>query len=158
VRHAISLVFVLAAVWIAWSGIFKPLLLGLGLFSVLAVVLLTRRMGSIDDETVPYRITLRALLYAPWLLKEIVLANLDVARRILGPGPAIHPRLIRVHASQTTDLTRTVYANSITLTPGTVTVEIEGSELTVHALTPEAAEGLETGEMDRRVTRIEGRA
>lgn len=84
-----------------------------------------------------------------------MLANIDVARRILNPKLPIAPMMIRVKASQKGDLARVIFANSITLTPGTVSVDMQGDEIAVHALTPEAAEFDETGEMDRRVSRLE---
>ena len=82
---------------------------------------------------------------------------MDVAKRILSPRLPISPRVIRVKAGQQSDLARVIYANSITLTPGTVSLSLEGDEIEVHALTREAAEELESGKMDRRVTRTEGR-
>jgi multicomponent Na+:H+ antiporter subunit E len=156
-KYAISLSIVLAAVWLAWSGIFQTLTLSLGLASVIFVVFVAHRMGLTDAEGAPFTAIPRSLTYAPWLAKEIVLANLDVARRILSPSMPIAPRMIRITAHESTDLARVIYANSITLTPGTVTVEVEGEEFTVHALTPEAAEALEHGEMDLRVARIDGK-
>ena len=90
------------------------------------------------------------------LLKEIVLSNIAVARVILDPRLPIHPRILRVEASQKTDVGRVTYANSITLTPGTVTLDVRDGKLLVHALTTGSAEGLLTGEMDRRVARLEG--
>jgi multicomponent Na+:H+ antiporter subunit E len=101
---------------------------------------------------------LRALLYIPWLILEVVKSNIDVARRILDPRLPISPRVIEVQASQRRDIGRVIYANSITLTPGTVSIDTDGDRITVHALTEEAAAGLLTGEMDRRVTRFEGGA
>ena len=130
-RYALVLAVVLSVVWLLLSGHTEPLLLSLGAVSVLAAVGLARRMGLLDAEAVPFKVTLRALLYLPWLLWQIVKSNLDVARRILDPRLPIAPRVIRVRASQKTDLGRVVYANSITLTPGTVTVDCEGEILTV---------------------------
>jgi multicomponent Na+:H+ antiporter subunit E len=157
VKYAISLGFVLFGVWLLWSGIYKPLLLILGGLSCILVLMVVRRMNVVDAETAPLELSFRALLYLPWIAWEIVKANVDVARRILSPGLPVAPRLIRVRASQTSDLGRTIYANSITLTPGTVTVDVEGDEFTVHALTREAAEGVQEGAMDRRVRRLEPR-
>jgi multicomponent Na+:H+ antiporter subunit E len=114
------------------------------------------RMRVVDREGAPIEPSLRALVYLPWLLWQIAKANLDVARRILDPRLPIDPRVIRVRASQRRDLARVIYANSITLTPGTVSIDVAGDRITVHALTREAAEGLATGEMDRRVSRVEG--
>ncbi len=83
---------------------------------------------------------------------QIVIANIDVARRVLSPSLPISPTLIRVKASQSTDLGQAIYANSITLTPGTISIDVEDGEILVHALTREGAQSLLDGEMDRRVT------
>ena len=151
-RYPVSLTLVLASVWLLWSGHFSTLLLTLGALSVALVVIVAMRMKIVDPEGAPIEPSLRALAYLPWLLWEIVKANVDVARRILHPGLPIEPHVVRVRAGQKTDLGRVIYANSITLTPGTVTIGEQGSELTVHALTRAAAAGLATGEMDRRVS------
>ncbi len=100
-------------------------------------------------------LTMRAFLYWPWLIVEIIKANIDVARVILRRKMPINPSLIEVKSTQETELGQVVYANSITLTPGTVTVAIDKDIMTVHALTGGAAEGLQRGEMDRRVTALE---
>lgn len=81
-------------------------------------------------------------------------SNLDVTRRIWTPGRAISPTLVRIKSSQKTALGKVIHANSITLTPGTVTLSIEGDEILVHALTSRDAEILEGGEMDRRVSNL----
>lgn len=155
-KYRIALWTVMMVVWLLWSGHYTPLLVTLGALSSLFVVQIAHRMGIADDEGAPIGTLVPFLLYAPWLGWEIVKSNLDVARRILGPSSGIAPRLIRVKTSQRSDLGRTIYANSITLTPGTVSVDLQGDEIVVHALTPEAAEGVAAGEMDRRVTRLEG--
>jgi multicomponent Na+:H+ antiporter subunit E len=157
VKYALSLALVLYAVWLLWSGIYKPLLLILGAISCALVLLVVRRMNAFDQETAPVELSLPALGYLPWLVWEIVKANVDVARRILSPGPPIDPRIIEVRAEQRSEIGRTVFANSITLTPGTVTVEVEGNRFHVHALTAEAAEGVLAGKMNRRVSRVEPR-
>jgi multicomponent Na+:H+ antiporter subunit E len=157
VRHIASLMVVLVIVWLGLSGHGEPLLLGLGLLSCLFVIFLGRRMGLIDAEGAPIQLSLRGLLYTPWVLWEIFKANVDVARRILSPGLPIDPRVIRVKAGQRTDVGRVVYANSITLTPGTVSLRVDKDEIEVHALTAEAAAGLQDGRMDRRVSWLESR-
>ena len=116
------------------------------------------RMRIVDGESAPITIAFRAPFYLPWLFLEIAKANVDVARRILNPYMPIAPRLIRVKGHQRTDCGLVIYANSITLTPGTVSIRLDGDELIVHALTEEAAAGVETGEMDRRVCSFEGRS
>jgi multicomponent Na+:H+ antiporter subunit E len=154
-KYAVALWSVLFGVWLLWSGHYVPFLISVGAVCSAGVVLLVRRMGLLDSETVPIEITARAVLYAPWLLLQIVKSNLDVARRILTPSLPIRPNVIRVRAGQRTDLGRVVYANSITLTPGTVSIAVGGDVITVHALTEEAAREVEEGEMDRRVRRVE---
>lgn len=154
--HAISLALVLFALWLLLSGHYVPLLIGLGALSVLLVVTIALRMDVVDREGHPIHLSPKALLYWPWLGWEIVKANLDVARRILSPTLPISPTVIRLKASQKSDLGRVIYANSITLTPGTVSIDIDGEHIEVHALTREAAQALRTGDMDRRVTRFEG--
>ena len=153
--RSLVLAVTLMVVWLLWSGHSEPLLVGFGIFSCLLVVLLSRRMGIVDEETVPVQLGLRPFVrYAPWLVSQIVVANVDVARRILNPKMPIEPALIQVKVTQQGDLGRVIYANSITLTPGTVSVDLEGDTITVHALTTEAAESLGNGQMDGRVTHL----
>ena len=156
--RTVSLGLASYAVWLLWSNHYTPLLLALGAASCLLVLLIARRMEVLDEEGVPMHLALRTLLYVPWLLRALVRANVDVARRILHPRPPIAPRLLRVRPGQRTSTGRAIYANSITLTPGTLTCDADGEEFTVHALTREAAEELESGAMDRRVRRLEGPA
>jgi multicomponent Na+:H+ antiporter subunit E len=147
----------LMAVWLAWSGHFTPLLISMGVLSCLFVVWIARRMRLVDREGVPWEIVPRMLLYLPYLLLEILKANIDVARRILDPRLPIGPAVFRSKALQRTALGRVIYANSITLTPGTVTIGIDDEGVTVHALSPEAEQGVLNDEMNRRVARVEGR-
>ena len=145
------------AVWLLNSGHYTPMMIGFGIGSSLFVVWLSRRMGIVDDEAVPVHLIPRAFLYVPWLTKEVFTANLDVARRALAPGKLdISPTLFHAKTSQASDLGRVIYANSITLTPGTVSVLVHGRSIWVHAIAEEVAEDLMEGEMDRRVTRFEG--
>ncbi len=154
--HAVSLGGVLFATWLVLSGHYDPLLIGLGLASCAIVVVITHRMDVIDHEGHPVHLTWRAVWYTPWLVGEIARANWDVARRIMPGGPPISPTMVRVRATQSSDLGRVIFANSITLTPGTVSVEVEEDSILVHALSREGAEGLAAGAMDRRVTRMSG--
>lgn len=155
--HAISLAGALGILWLLLSGHFgEPLLLGLGAVSVAGVVFVAHRMDVIDREGHPIQLSWRALLYWPWLMVEIVKANIDVARVLIRRRMPTDIAVINVRASQKSELGRVIYANSITLTPGTVTIALDDDVLTVHALTIGAAEGLNTGEMDRRVSAVEG--
>ena len=154
--HSLSLGAVLFIVWLLLSGHYTPFILILGVASCALVVLVTLRMDVADREGHPIHLTWRALVYWPWLLVEIVKANIDVARRVIAPSMPITPTLIRVKASQTSDLGQVIYANSITLTPGTISVDVANGEILVHALSRDGAEALLDGEMDRRVTWMVG--
>lgn len=155
VRHAINLGLFLFAVWLLLSGHYTPLLLLLGVVSTLLVVFLAIRADLIDREIQPVLIKPTVLFYWAWLGREIIKSNIDVARRILSPGMPISPTIFTVRADQKTELGRVTYANSITLVPGTVTVDVNEDVLTVHALTQEMAADLKRGEMNRRVCNVE---
>ena len=155
--RSVSLAVSMMAIWLLWSGHYTSLIITFGALSCLFVVFIARRMHLADPEGHPIHLLPRLLLYIPWLSWAILRANMDVALRILKPGLPISPRMIKVKASQKTHLGMVAYANSITLTPGTVSVDLrEDGEITVHALTLEAAEDLQAGVMDRRVVRLEG--
>lgn len=156
--RALSLSAVLFILWILLSGHYEPLLLSLGAGSCVFVAWLTHRMDLVDHEGHPIHLTWRAAIYWPWLLWEIVKANIDVAKIVLDPALPISPLVFSVKASQADDLGHVIYANSITLTPGTVSIDVKGATIQVHALTQELADGLLTGEMDRRATEMEGKA
>ena len=159
-RSSTAMFGLLLAVWLVNSGHYTTLLTSMGVLCSVFVVLLARRMNIVDREAVPVHLVPRAFRYVPWLVKEVVKANLDVARRILTPRrkPDLSPMLFDVPTSQKTDLGRVLYANSITLTPGTVSIQVYGNRITVHAIAEEVAASLAEGEMDRRVTRFEGEA
>lgn len=154
-RHAINLGLFLFAIWLLLSGHYTPLLLLLGVVSTLLVVFLAIRADLIDREIQPVLIKPTVLFYWAWLGREIIKSNIDVARRILSPGMPISPTIFTVRADQKTELGRVTYANSITLVPGTVTVEVNEDVFTVHALTQEMAADLKRGEMNRRVCNVE---
>lgn len=152
------LVVVLSVFWVLLSGMFTPFLLAAGLGAALATALFARRMEIADREGLPLHLTLAALTYWPWLIKEIFKSGWQVARIVLDPRLPVSPTLVRIKPSQQSTLGLVTHANSITLTPGTVTVEAGRDEFLVHALTREGADGLEGSEMDRRVSRFEGKA
>jgi multicomponent Na+:H+ antiporter subunit E len=152
--HSLSLGAVLFAVWLLLSGHYTPFITTLGVASSALVVLITLRMDVADHEGHPIHLSWRALTYLPWLMIEIVKANIDVAKLILSPKLAITPTLLRVKASQTSDLGQVIY--SITLTPGTISIDVANGEILVHALSRDGAEALIEGEMDRRVTKMAG--
>jgi multicomponent Na+:H+ antiporter subunit E len=155
--HSLSLLVCLAVFWVLLSGFFTPFLLAAGFGSALAVVWFARRMDVVDDEGHPIRLGARALVYWPWLLKEIVKAAWDVSKIILHPKLPISPTMVRFKPSQATDVGLVIHAQSITLTPGTITIECGPGEFLVHGLTRSGAEATIASEMDRRCTACEGR-
>ena len=138
------------------SGHTNPLLLSLGLLSVAAVVACASRLEVLDDESVPVHLLPGLIRYVPWLIGQVIRSNLDVARRIVSPELPIHPSVIKVDATHHTEVGRVTYANSITLTPGTISLDVSAATIEVHALTEDAANDLMSGEMARRVQRAEG--
>ncbi len=157
--RTVSLAVVMALLWLALSGHFEPWLLGLGVASAVLVAWIARRLEAVDHEGHPLHLAPRGLGYWPWLAAEIVKANVDVARTILSSPASVDPAVFRVKAGQKDELGLVIHANSITLTPGTVTMDVEPDGwLTVHALTPATRAGVESGEMDRRVSRFVGEA
>lgn len=153
----LSLWLVLFILWLLLSGYLDvPLLLVFGALSCALAVLVARRAQTIDPENLHlgWYLNLRLPGYLCWLLLEIVKANIDVARRILDPRLPISPTLISLKPSQHGELGQVIYANSITLTPGTVTTYLSDGRLEVHALTEAGALSLAEGEMDRRVTAV----
>ena len=156
--YLLSTAVVLLSFWLILSGMFEPFLLGAGMFSIVVVVTFMRRMEVIDHEGHPVHLGWRGVIYFPWLIGQILQSSLNVSRIILTPSMPISPTLAATRASQKTGVGMTVFANSITLTPGTISVETGPDEVLVHALTVEALQDLNRGEMDRRVTRVEGEA
>jgi multicomponent Na+:H+ antiporter subunit E len=127
-----------------------------GLVSCAMVVVIAARMDVVDEEAVPIHLHPgRMIGYVVWLIVEIIRANIDVTRRILDPRLPIRPDVRRVAAVQKTRLGRVIYANSITLTPGTVSMDVGDDTILVHALNAEGLRDLEHGEMARRVCALE---
>ena len=156
-RHTISPGLALAAFWLLNSGHYSLLILSLGLASILLVVVIVHKMDVVDHESQPLLLTVKMLGYYLWLIKQIVLSNIAVVRHIWLGSSSLSPALITLRAEQKTDLGKVIYANSITLTPGTVCVDLQGDFITVHALLREGVEDLEAGEMGRRVCALEGK-
>ena len=147
---------VLGLLWVLLSGQYSPLFLGLGLASVGFVAWITGRMQRADGARLDVRLRrLATLRYGFWLFGQMMRANVEVARLALSPRTRASPVVLRVPARQRTEFGRVLFANSITLTPGTVSVHLGDEEVEVHALTREAAASLAGGEMGRRVEELE---
>ena len=154
--HALCIGGLLFGIWLLLSGIYTPFIISLGILSCAAVVWVTIRMDIVDHEGHPLHLTWKALGYWGWLVIEIIKANIDVVKFVLSPTLKISPTMIRVRASQQTDLGQVIYANSITLTPGTISVDVANNEILVHALSENGARDLLGGRMDRRVSKMAG--
>lgn len=156
--HSLLTLVGLYSFWLLLSGIYTGFLMAAGAGCALAVLLFSRRLEIIDREGHPLHLGLPALFsYWPWLAWEIVKSGWDVAWRILHPRLPISPVLTRFKPSQQSTVGLVIHANSITLTPGTIAIEVERNEFLVHALVAASADGLPASEMDRRVTDLETR-
>ena len=149
--HIISLTITLSLLWLGLSGHVEPLMLAIGVASVFLVLFITLRMEAVDHTRYPIHFTSSLFRFWRYLVREIILSNIDVIRRILTPGKSISPQMITLPLPQKSDLAKVMYANAITLTPGTVSVQLDRDTIMVHALSKEAADALETGEMASRV-------
>ncbi len=158
-KDALKLAVALAVLWLLLSGHYEALILAFGAVSVALVVWLSQRMHVIDEESYPFALVPRlSSSYWPWLLVEIVKSNVDVTRRVLGPASAVRPVVFDAPAGQRTDLGLVIHANSITLTPGTVSLELAPGCIRVHALHPDIARSTTESGMDARVSSAESAA
>ena len=134
-----GLIIALGVLWAALSGETAPMFIALGAASVALVLWFAARLRIVGRDASPYHRIVQLLVYLIWLLSEIIKANISVLAKILSPGHAIDPDLVRLNPSGKSDLGRALFANSITLTPGTVTVDVYDDKFVVHALVRENA-------------------
>ena len=149
------LFLILICLWLLMSGYYNILLISLGIISCIFCVYVAKRGKLIDDEGLPIFFMPRLLNYLIWLFKEILMANLTTAKVIINGN--VEPETFTVKASQVTDVAKVTYANSITLTPGTVTTKMYKDVFEVHALNTDFGNDIRTNEMDRKVTWLEGK-
>lgn len=145
----------LAVSWFIWSGMFKPMLIGLGTLSIIITVYVAVRIRFFDHVQGMHLFAWRLPVYWFWLLKEIVISSIDVARIVLSPSLPISPRLVRMESEQGLELPQVILGNSVTLSPGTITIDIDEHVLLVHCLSEHAAKQLESGELLRRIRLLE---
>lgn len=153
-RHLSYLACGLLVFWVLNSGHDSVLMFVLGLISVLCVVALTHRMDILDDESKPLHLTFEFFSYIAWLLKEMIVANIVVVKHIWLGNKSISPVLTTIKFEPMSDFQNVLYANSITLTPGTVTVELSDHHITVHSLLEENIRTLEQGDMCKRISSV----
>ncbi len=156
--RAASLAAFLFAFWLLLSGHYSTWLVVSGAVAAIGVALLGMRMGVVDAEGHAVARLPAALTYGPWLVFEMLKSSVAVAGVILRPALPISPTMVRLPSPLRTPLGVATYANSITFTPGTITVEADHGDagILVHALTEAGAESLGDGGMLRRVARFEG--
>lgn len=154
-RHTVSMFILLSAIWLANSGHYTGLLLTFGLLSVIFVLWLSHRMDVVDHESQPIELTPRLPRYYLWLFVKIIQGNIDVVKRIWSPASAISPCVRSFPLPQKSDMAKVIYANSITLTPGTIAINMTDDEVLVHSLTAEGLEEVEAGVMAQRVAALE---
>jgi multicomponent Na+:H+ antiporter subunit E len=155
-RYAVRLGLVLVVLWLLFSGLWThTVVVPLGIASIALTIFIAWRLGIIDRDADPVHLIIPSLKYLPWLMWQMVRANLTVARCILSGNGTLSPHVARLRTSQRSDLGRSIMANSITITPGTVTLEVFPDEIEYYALTAEMVRELEAGEMDRRVSNLE---
>lgn len=151
-----SLFALLLLLWFLLSGHTEPLLLGLGLVSTALVATIAMRMANQRPSGFEHQVyPLRFPSYALWLLKEIVVANVGVVRLILSRSDKPSPVVASLDTRGLNNLGKVIYANSITLTPGTVSIRLKEEQVEVHALTRSSLDGLEEGAMHQRVRRLQ---
>lgn len=152
VGYFLGLIAVLVALWLglSWDYSLKPVIASLGAVSIILSAVLAFRFDILDREGSPYARLFQLMAYWVWLMVEIFKANWVVIKACLRSTLDINPALVKVKTGCESDLARTVFANSITLTPGTVSVEVEGNKILVHALYEEEAGPGAFDEMDRR--------
>jgi multicomponent Na+:H+ antiporter subunit E len=151
----------LGILWAALSGKLDPVHLGFGVVSVALTVWMTRDLRIADTLTMRRRLVGRlrlgpALRYPFWLLKEVAVANVQIAKLILDPRLPIDPVVVRFDSRLEASLAQVLLANSITLTPGTFTIDVRDGVFTVHALTTDGASATALGAMRGRVAEVFG--
>lgn len=147
----------LFVLWLLLSGFFNSLQISLGLISCLLVSALTWRLQILPDSAHMLGMWSRLARYLPWFTWAVIKSNWDVSKLIWQKTMPLSPVMLTIKATQNSEIGLAILANSITLTPGTLTVEAEAGRLEVHALTAALAADLETGEMDKRVSQLEGK-
>lgn len=154
--RTIGAIITFIALWLLLSGIYKPFVVSLGFLSVLTVVFIAKRMDAIDGDQVELDLKpVEFVKYQAWLMVEIAKANWAVTKIILSPSMPIKQHLFSVPYTQKTDLAQVIFANSITLTPGTISVETEPGHFLIHAVAYSSDDKAAIADMDRRVTAIE---
>ena len=154
--HIIKWALLLSTFWVLLSGYIQPLLLSFGAASVFIVLYVLKRMYDVDQEKQEIGTGLRLIKYTPWLIGQIFSSSLQVTKLIWGSPNKVSPSLAKISAENIPPNRRALYANSITLTPGTLSVDLVDDEITVHALQESSIEELQQETMEKKITQIWG--
>tara|TARA_S200000501_G_scaffold165671_1_gene156111 strand:+ start:120 stop:599 length:480 start_codon:yes stop_codon:yes gene_type:complete len=145
-----------SSIWIAFSGHFDFLLLSFGVLSVAIVLYTLRRMRIVDETPIKFQMNaFKLVTYSFWLIKEILKSNITVTKTILSQKIQVKQNMFNVPLSPKSDAAQVIFANSITLTPGTITVETEKNSLLVHSLDFSDNTEDEIADMGNRVSACE---
>ena len=154
--HVVKWALVLSIFWLLLSGFIQPLLLSFGVISVVVVLFTLKRMDKVENEPGQIGTSLRLIRYTPWLIGQIFSSAIHVTKLIWGKPDKVSPAIAKISAKNVPQSSRVLYANSITLTPGTLSVDLEEGEVTVHALHKSSIEELKKGDMEKKITGIWG--
>ena len=155
--HLFKWAVLLALFWLLLSGIYQPLIIGFGVISVVIVVFLLMRMDDADEEKKRAASGIRMVRYIAWLIGQIISSSIHVTKLVWSNPKNLSPSLAKVSVKEVPEKVRVLYANPITLTPGTLSVDLVDDEITVHALQKESIKELQEGEMENKITGIWGK-
>lgn len=143
--------------WSVLSGHYTPLFVVLGVLSIALVVWISWRAGLAGSEGVVWSVSPRLPLFLLWLGKEVLVSSITLMRTVWAPRPEVRPVVDTTPAQGMPVVSQVVYANAITLTPGTLSLDVADEEIEVHSLSARNIKALHTGEMRERVRRLEAR-
>jgi multicomponent Na+:H+ antiporter subunit E len=156
--HITVWALILSVFWLLLSGMYNPLLLSFGMASIVLVLFVLRRMETVDKKRQQVGTGLRLIRYIPWLIAQVLKSSIQVTKLIWGSPNKVSPTLAKINISNVPPNKRVLYANSITLTPGTLCVDLKDNELTIHALQESSITELEEGYMENKITSIWGKS
>lgn len=154
--HIVKWAVVLSIFWLLLSGFIEPLLLSFGVISVVIVLFILKRMDKVENEPGQIGTSIRLIRYTPWLIGQIFSSAIHVTKLIWGSPDKVSPAIAKINAKDVPASSRVLYANSITLTPGTLSVDLDENEVTVHALHRSSIDVLKEGQMEKKITGIWG--
>jgi|TARA_B100000315_G_scaffold169722_1_gene158286 multicomponent Na+:H+ antiporter subunit E len=141
----------LFGLWILLSGKLDAFHLSIGFFGAALIAWINTEPQHLDEPPLPLA---RLVLYLPWLFWEVVKSSLNITKIILDPKLPINPRLVQYPTNLGSNTAVVLLGNSITLTPGTVTIEVSSSKLVIHALDDESSNELESRSMEQKIAEV----